>query len=103
MGSDDKALNKKASELYHAGKYDEAFTMYNSALYIMKKRLGPKHTNIGDMLWNIANVYEKQGNYAAAASMLIECMEIYTEGYGEDHSETKAARKRALKLAALVD
>ncbi len=55
------SLNNLAA-LYHAqGRYAEAEPLYNRALAILEKALGPGHPLVATSLNNLAELYKAQG------------------------------------------
>ena len=53
--------------LYHPlGRYAEAEPLFQRALAIVEKALGPEHTNVAARLNNLAALYDAQGRYAEA-------------------------------------
>ena len=92
------ALLGVAIVLETQGKLDEAMAMYEEALRITKKNLGPEHAAVGLPLFNVANVLETQGNAAKAASTYEEAARIFTSALGPEHRYTKMACASAERL-----
>ena len=51
--------------------------------------------SVADSTYNIADLYENQGDVEEAKKLFLECEQIYAEVYGPDHSETLDAARRA--------
>ncbi len=63
------SLNNLA-ELYHAqGKYPEAEPLYQRALAIWEKALGPEHPNVATVLENYAALLRQMNRNSEAAEM----------------------------------
>ena len=56
---------------------------------------GQDHTSVADSKYNIADLHETQGDVEEAKKLFLECEQIYAEVYGQDHSETLDAARRA--------
>jgi hypothetical protein len=50
---------------------------------------------VADSKYNIADIYEKQGNVEEAKKLFLECEQICAGVYRQDHSETLDASRRA--------
>jgi tetratricopeptide (TPR) repeat protein len=59
-------LNQAASYLFRRGHYGKAEPLYERALEICEKVLGPDHPNVAQTLQNLAGLYASQGRYAEA-------------------------------------
>ena len=57
--------------------------------------VGQDHPSVADSKYNIAEIHETQGNVEEAKKLFLECEQIYAEVYGQDHSETLDAARRA--------
>ncbi len=65
-----RLLNNLA-QLYHVqGQYAEAVPLYQRALAIREKALGPEHPDVAQSLNNLAGLYDEQGHYAHAERAL---------------------------------
>jgi hypothetical protein len=60
------ALDKRAEELYRAGKFSEVIQLVLRAPAIREKALGPDHQDVAQSLNNLASLYHSQGRYADA-------------------------------------
>lgn len=59
-----KQLHKRAADLDTQGHYTEAEPLYQEALTVAKKPLGPEHPHMGTRLDNLATFHWAQGRYA---------------------------------------
>ena len=50
---------------------------------------------MADTWYNIANLHADQGDVEEARKLFLECEQIYAEVYGQDHSKTLDAARRA--------
>ena len=57
--------------------------------------IGSEHPSVADSKYNIAELHETQGDVEEAKTLFLECEQIYAEVYGQDHSETLDAARRA--------
>jgi tetratricopeptide (TPR) repeat protein len=59
-------LNNMAELLRRHGKYEDALPLYQRALTIWEKALGPDHPNTATSLNNMAGLLQSQGKYEDA-------------------------------------
>ena len=79
------SLNNLA-ELYRAqGKYAQAEPLYQRALAIWEKALGPEHPNVAAGLSNLAGLYDAQGKYAQAEPLYQRALAIREKALGPEH------------------
>ncbi|MCS6880196.1 MAG: tetratricopeptide repeat protein [Oscillochloridaceae bacterium] len=81
-----------------AGNYAAARPLYERALAIRERALGPDHPDTAQSLHNLAELFRVQGNYAAAEQLMIRALRIYEARLGPDHPDTQRARRN---LAAI--
>ena len=60
---------RRGGELYEAGRYAEAEPLYEPAIAIDEKALGPEHPTVATMLNNLALLYNAQGRDAEAETL----------------------------------
>ena len=77
------------------GKYEEALVQYRRSLDIKFRVLDHSHPDVANSKYNIADLHEKQGDVEEAKKLFLECEQIYAGVYGQDHSETLDAARRA--------
>ena len=64
-----QALNNVAGFYHSQGKYAEAGFLYERALKITEKGLGPNHHNVAAVLGNMANCYREMGRKEEAEKL----------------------------------
>ena len=76
------------AELYKAqGRYAEAEPLYQRALGIREKVLGPEHPAVATILNNLAELYRTQGRYAQAEPLYKRALGIWEKALGPEHSD----------------
>ena len=58
------------------------------------------HPVVADTLYNIGLVYQKQGRHDLETECFDKCLVIYEKVYGNEHSKTADARKKAARARA---
>jgi tetratricopeptide (TPR) repeat protein len=81
------SLGRLAYLYYLQGRYGEAEPLYQKALVIREKQLGPNHPNVATSLNNLANLYESQGRYGEAEPLLLRALAISEQQLGKDHPD----------------
>ncbi len=59
-------LNQVGYYLYYRAQYGEAEPLYQRAIAINEKALGPEHPDLAIYLNNLATLYKEQGKYGEA-------------------------------------
>ncbi len=67
------------------GKYAEAEPLYQRALAIREKALGPEHPNVATSLNNLAVLYHTQGRYTEAEPLYQRALAIHERVLGPEH------------------
>ncbi len=80
-------LNALALLYYVQRKYEEAETLINKSLKILKQQLGENHPNIATSLNNLANLYQSQGKYTEAKPLYWRSLAISEKRLGEKASD----------------
>ncbi len=91
-------LNKTAYYLDEHALYKQAEPLYQRALSIREKQLGPEHPDTANSLNNLALLYQHQGDYAAAVSLLKHALSIREKRWGSEHSDTATVRENYAAL-----
>jgi len=78
-------LNNLASLFDAQGKYAEAEPLYQRALAIDEKALGPEHPDTAIDLNNLGGLYHDQGKYAEAEPLYQRALAIYEKALGPEH------------------
>jgi tetratricopeptide (TPR) repeat protein len=80
-----ETLNRDATELYRAGKYERAITVAKKALEVAEKSVGPDHPNVATTLNILAEIYREQRQYAQAEPLHRRALTIRENALGPDH------------------
>jgi len=80
---------------YHKGLHDKALEFFQKSLDIKIKVVGGVHRDVADMKYNMAGVFEDQGNLQEARKLFLESAEIFAALLGDDHDDTVYTRHRA--------
>ncbi|MHB9072084.1 MAG: CHAT domain-containing protein [Desulfobaccales bacterium] len=96
QGADDpleeaRALNQQAVELYQAGRSQEALPLFQQALKIREKALGPEHPDIAVSLQNVAALYQVMGTYEPALPLYLRAIKIWEKTVGPEHPDTASS------------
>ena len=92
------SLNNLAGLYREQGKYAEAEPLYQRALKIDEKALGPDHPDVAIRLNNLAELYRAQGKYAAAEPLLQRALKIWEKALGPDHPDVAAILNNLAEL-----
>ena len=102
LGEDDPLVAMSLSYLgllyLQQGKYAQAESLYQRALDIAEKVLGPEHPDTAGSLNNLGGVYLQQGKYAQAESLYQRALDIAEKVLGPEHPDTATSLNN---LAAL--
>lgn len=81
-------LNHAGSLLLQQEQYLAALSLFERALAISEKVLGPNHPSTMSSLNNLASLYQAQGNYTQALPLYKEALAISEKMLGSSHPET---------------
>jgi len=81
-------LDKKAAELYRAGKYQEAIPIAEKVVQLREKLYGSDHPATADSLNKLAMLYKNMGDYAKAEPLYQRALAIREKALGPDHPTT---------------
>ena len=73
---------------YALGAYAQAQPLYERALAIRERRLGPAHAETAETLNNLALLLRDEGNHAAARPLLERALAINEQTFGPAHAAT---------------
>ena len=82
-------LNNLALLYYAQGRYEQALPLYQRALKITEKALGPDHPLVATGLNNLAGLYYARGRYEEALPLLQRAVSIAEKSLGSDHPNTR--------------
>ncbi|MBZ5623881.1 MAG: tetratricopeptide repeat protein [Acidobacteriia bacterium] len=83
-----RLLNQSACYLDDRAQYEEAEPLYQRALAIWEKVVGPEHPNTAAGLNNLAMLYYHQGRYSEAEPLWQRALVIAEKVLGPDHPNT---------------
>jgi tetratricopeptide (TPR) repeat protein len=78
-------LNQVGLYLHDRARYAEVKPLYQRALAIREKALGPDHPDVAQSLNNLAALYDAQGQYARAEPLYQRALAIVEKALGPDH------------------
>jgi tetratricopeptide (TPR) repeat protein len=78
-------LNKAAVYLRECALFATAEPLYQRALAILEKPLGPEHPDVATSLNNLAMLYDKQGKYAEAEPLYQRALALREKALGPEH------------------
>jgi CHAT domain-containing protein len=73
--------------------YEKAEPLYQRALAINEKALGPEHPEVASSLFNLASLYTERGDYAKAEKLFQRALAIREKVLGPEHSDVAFALK----------
>ncbi len=68
-------------------KYDSAIVEAEKALEVAEKNVGSDHPDVATSLNNLAELYQKQGQYARAEPLCKRALEIREKTLGPEHPD----------------
>ena len=95
-----RLLNETAYYLHERARYEEAEPLFQRALAIREKALGPEHPDVATSLNNLAELYRTQGRYEEAEPLLQRALAIAEKTLGPEHPDVGTHLNN---LAALYD
>jgi tetratricopeptide (TPR) repeat protein len=95
-----RLLNKAGVYLYERALFEEAEPLYQRALAIWEKALGPEHSDVARSLNNLAVLYRNQGKYAAGEPLYQRALAIWEKALGPEHSDVATSLNNLAVLYA---
>ena len=86
-----KSLSNLAVVYDTKGDYARAEPLYQRALAILEKALGPDHPDVAKPLNNLAMLYKQKGDYARAETLYQRSLAILEKALGPEHAEVAKA------------
>ncbi len=80
-----RLLNNAAYYVHDRGRYAEAEPLYQRALAILERALGPDHPDVATSLNNLAALYRDQGRYAEVEPLQQRALTIQEHALGPNH------------------
>jgi len=81
-------LNRAGGYFYGRAVYSEARPLFERALAIREKALGPEHPSTATSLGNLANLLQAQGDLAGARPLFERALAIREKALGPEHPDT---------------
>jgi tetratricopeptide (TPR) repeat protein len=78
------ALDRRAEQLFYAGKYPEATDVQKRALTLAERQFGPDHLNVAKALVGLGGIFYCQGRTAEAGPLLERGRAILEKATGVD-------------------
>jgi tetratricopeptide (TPR) repeat protein len=86
-------MNQLALGLTRRAEHGEAETLFQRALAVREKALGPDHPEVGVSLHNLAALYKAQSRYAQAEPLFHRAIAVEEKALGPDHPSVAIALK----------
>jgi tetratricopeptide (TPR) repeat protein/CHAT domain-containing protein len=83
-----ESLIPKVSELYNAGKYQDAVPIAEQILAYTENAFGPEDPLTAYSLTNLASLYTAMGEYAKAEPLYQRALQIREKALGPEHADT---------------
>ena len=80
------------------GQYDQALPLYQRALAIREKVLGPEHPDVAMSLNNLAALYRDTGQYAKAEPLYQRSLMFREKSLGPDHPDVAQSLENYAEL-----
>ena len=96
-------LNKLGYYLDDRAQYEEAEPLFQRAIAIDEKILGPEHPNLATRLNNLALLYQVQGKYEEAEPLCQRALAIYEQKFGSAHPGTGTIRENYTNLLGTMN
>jgi tetratricopeptide (TPR) repeat protein len=93
-----RLLNQIGYYLDDRAQYEEAEPLYQRAITIGEKALGPAHPDLATRLNNLALLYQDQGKYEEAEPLFRRAVAIYEQKFGANHPTTRKIRENYASL-----
>jgi len=84
------ALSRRAEQHWAKGEYARAESLWQRALTIQERALGPEHPNVVITLFSLARLYQERGEYARAESLWQRALVIQERTLGPEHPNVAA-------------
>jgi CHAT domain-containing protein/Tfp pilus assembly protein PilF len=92
------SLHKRVTELYQAGKFNEAIPIAQEFLELIEKALGPDDPITGRALNDLGTLYLSTSDYGKAEPLLQRSLKIREKALGPDHSDTAVSVNNLAQL-----
>ena len=96
------SLYSLAIGYYNQAKYAQAEPLFQLALNMYEKKLGPDNTTVAALINNLGSVHEHQGHLAQAEPLYKRVLEIDEKVLGPDHPNVAVALKNLAGIYRLT-
>ncbi|MGD0009424.1 MAG: FxSxx-COOH system tetratricopeptide repeat protein [Terriglobia bacterium] len=93
-----RLLNSAGYYLHRRARFSDAEPLYQRALMIFEKVLGPEHPNVATSLNNLAAVHHDQGKYAQAEPLYQQALAVREKALGPEHPAVAASLNNLAEL-----
>jgi tetratricopeptide (TPR) repeat protein len=93
-----RLLNQAGYYLCKRARFPDAEPLYQRALALREKLLGPEHPHVATSLNNLASLYHAQGKYAQAESLCQRALALWEKLLGPDHPEVATSLNNLASL-----
>jgi tetratricopeptide (TPR) repeat protein len=93
-----KLLNNSGDYLTVRAQYEQAEPLYQRALTIWERVLGPEHPNTAASLFSLASLYDDQSKYEQAELLYLRAHAIWERVLGPEHPNTAASLNNLAEL-----
>ncbi|MGD0128556.1 MAG: FxSxx-COOH system tetratricopeptide repeat protein [Terriglobia bacterium] len=93
-----RLFNKAGYYLQERARYSEAEPLYQRALGIREKVLGPEHPGVATSLNNLAELYYAQGKYSEAEPLHERALGILEKALGPEHPHVASSLNNLAEL-----
>jgi tetratricopeptide (TPR) repeat protein len=94
-----RLLSDTGFYLYERNRYIDVEPLYQRALAISEKALGPEHSNVASSLNNLAAFYATQGRYAEAEPLFQRALAILGNVLGSEHHSVATSLNNLAELS----
>ena len=98
VSEQEHSRNQKALGFYREWKYDQAVVVAQEALDAAEANVGPDHPDVATSLYNLAWLYETQGDYAKAEPLYKRSLAIDEKALGPGHPTVAASLQTLARL-----
>jgi tetratricopeptide (TPR) repeat protein len=97
-----RLLNNAGWYLYERGLYGQAEPLYQRALTVQERVLGPEHPHTLRTIHDLATLYRNQGKYEQAEPLYQRALTVQERVLGPEHPHTVASREAYTNLLRVM-
>ena len=91
VNAESKRLGQRVHALFGGGQYQEALSVAEQQLRLLKEAYGIAHHEYATAMNNVATLHQALGRYTEAEPLLMEASKIQERTLGNDHPHTVAS------------